>query len=116
MKKREKSNVIVAVVLLLGVISLFIEFSRLKSTMAGYLTNAIDYVILLLFIFEIVSGIVRAQQKIDYFQQHIPEVVFLGVFLLLFLFSKYTGYIMKARDLASMGKYVIAASIPCSGE
>ncbi len=107
MKKREKSNVIVAVVLLLGVISLFIEFSRLKSTMAGYLTNAIDYVILLLFIFEIVSGIVRAQQKIDYFQQHIPEVVFLGVFLLLFLFSKYTGYIMKARDLASMGKYVI---------
>jgi trk system potassium uptake protein TrkH len=106
-KRREKSNLLVAVALLLGIISLFIEFSRLQYALVRYLTNTIDYVILLLFIIEVVSGIARTPRKIDYFQQHIPEVVFLAVFLLLFLFSKYTGYIMRARELASMGKYVI---------
>jgi len=105
--KRERPNLLVAVVLILGVFSLFIEFSRLQSTVVRYLTNTIDYIILLLFILEVINGIIRSSRKIDYFKQHIPEVVFLGVFLLLFLFSKYTGYVMRVRDLASMGKYVI---------
>lgn len=104
---RERANLLIAVVLLLGIVSLFIEFSRLQSTSVRYITNTIDYIILLLFIIEIVSGIVRTQRKIDYFREHIPEIVFLCVFFLLFMFSKYMGYVMKVREVASMGKYVI---------
>ena len=104
---RERANLLIAVVLLLGIVSLFIEFSRLQSASVRYITNTIDYIILLLFIIEIVSGIVRTQRKIDYFREHIPEIVFLCVFFLLFMFSKYMGYVMKAREVASMGKYVI---------
>jgi trk system potassium uptake protein TrkH len=103
----DRNNLLIAVVLLLGVVSLFIEFSRLQSLTVRYITNTIDYVILLLFILEVVNGFVRTKRKIDYFRQHIPEIVFLFVFLLLFIFSKYMGYVMKARDIASMGKYVI---------
>lgn len=106
-KQREKPNLFVSVVLILGVASLFIEFSRLKSPLTGYLTNMIDYIILFLFILEVVNGIARSPRRLDYLRQHIPELVFLGIFLILFLFSKYMGYVMKARDLASMGKYVI---------
>jgi hypothetical protein len=64
-KQREKPNLFVSVVLILGVASLFIEFSRLKSPLTGYLTNMIDYIILFLFILEVVNGIARSPRRLD---------------------------------------------------
>jgi trk system potassium uptake protein TrkH len=106
-KKREKQNILVAVVIILGVISLFIEFGRYQSDAVRVLTNVIDYVILLLFIIEVISGFLRALRPVDYLRENVYDVLFLAVFLLLFLFSKYAGYLMRAQKLASMGKYVI---------
>jgi len=106
-KEREKPNLIVAAVLILGVVSLFIEYGRSQSPFTRYLTNAIDYTILLLFILEVVNGFAKASRKLDYLRYNIGDVLFLFVFLLLFLFSKYTGYIMRTRKLASVGKYII---------
>jgi trk system potassium uptake protein TrkH len=106
-KNREKQNLLVAAVILLGIISLFIEYGRYQSALTRFLTNTIDYVILLLFIIEVVSGLVKAPRKIDYLRKNVYDILFLVVFLLLFLFSKYMGYLMRAQKLASMGKYVI---------
>ena len=106
-KERERPNLIVAAVLILGVVSLFIEYGRSQSPFTRYLTNAIDYTILLLFILEVVNGFAKASRKLDYLRYNIGDVLFLFVFLLLFLFSKYTGYIMRTRKLASVGKYII---------
>jgi trk system potassium uptake protein TrkH len=106
-KKPEKKNILVAVVIVLGIVSLFIEFGRYQSDAVRVLTNVIDYVILLLFIIEVINGFARAPRPVDYLRENVYDVLFLAVFLLLFLFSKYAGYLMRAQKLASIGKYVI---------
>jgi nitrate reductase gamma subunit len=101
-KRQEKQNLLIAAVILLGIISLFIEYGRYQSAAVHFLTNLIDYVILLLFIIEVASGFVRAPRKLDFLRENVYDVLFLVVFLHLFLFSKYMGYLMRAQKLASI--------------
>ena len=105
--KSEKLNALISLMLIFSIISLFIENGLYRSESTLLFTSILDYIILLLFITEIVSGFVRSKYKAIFLRQNAFEIAFLVILSTLFLLNKYVNFLIDRQRLQDLGIYII---------
>ena len=81
-------NLINITVLILGILSLFLDHLYQDKLMIFFIINIIDFSIVLLSLYELLKNVKLAKYKLIYIQRNIISLIFLAVFLLLFILNK----------------------------
>lgn len=105
--RKEKVGIFISLMLILSIISLFVENGLYQSDFTRLFTNILDYIIFILFLSEIVTGFIRTKYKILFLKQNIFEVTFLIIFSVLFVYTKYVGFLIDSQRLKNLSKYLI---------
>jgi trk system potassium uptake protein len=105
--RNDKVNVFVLIMLLLSLVSLFIENGLIQTRVTRLFTNTLDYVVYLMFLLDVVTAIAKSKHKISYVRRNVFDVCFLVVFSALFIYTKYTGFLSDSRRAQSISTYLI---------
>jgi trk system potassium uptake protein TrkH len=100
-------NRLVSAMLILSIISMFLEHGLYQAQWIKVATNVLDYIVFLLFITEIVLRLIGAKYKWIFIRQNAFELVFLLFFTTLFVYSKYVGFLLESRRLQNLSRNII---------
>jgi trk system potassium uptake protein TrkH len=100
-------NRLVSLMLILSIVSLFLEYGLYQARWIKLFTNVLDYIVFLLFITEIVLRFIHSKYKFIFLKQNIFELLFLIVFSTLFIYSKYVGYLIESRRIQNLSRNII---------
>jgi trk system potassium uptake protein TrkH len=106
-KTRDGSTLFVLLMLVLSVVSLFVENGMVQNSLTRTLVTVLDYLIFLLFIYEMVARFARAPYKLLFLRQNALEVAFLVIFTSLFITNRYVAYLVDIRRLQKLSVYLI---------
>jgi hypothetical protein len=88
-------NRLVSMMLILSVVSLFLEYGLYQARWIKLTTNVLDYVVFLLFVTEMALRLISAKYKWIFIRQNVFELLFLLFFATLFVYSKYVTFLLE---------------------
>jgi len=105
--KRNMIDQIVLLVLFLSVLSLFLEYGIHQTRAIFWITNILDYFIIILFVSETAIRISRAERKISYIRNNLFDLLLLTVILTLFIYTRYMRYVLGSADVSRLSTNII---------
>ncbi|MBN1686057.1 MAG: TrkH family potassium uptake protein [Spirochaetales bacterium] len=93
---------LLVVTLLLSVVSLFVEQVDELSPAMRMAVSIVDYVVVLLILFEVIAGFRKAAYKRVYIKQNLPSLVFTGAFVILFAYNKLSVLAFEAGSIGQL--------------
>ncbi|MBN2601567.1 MAG: TrkH family potassium uptake protein [Candidatus Marinimicrobia bacterium] len=105
--KRNLTDQIVLLVLFLSILSLFLEYGIHQTSTIFWITNILDYFIIILFIIETVLRISRAERKISYIRNNLFDLLLLTVIVGLFIYTRYMRYILGIGEVSRLSTNII---------
>ncbi|MBN2323776.1 MAG: TrkH family potassium uptake protein [Spirochaetes bacterium] len=100
-------NRLVSAMLFLSIVSLFLEYGLYQASWIKVATNVLDYIVFLLFVMEIALRLIGAKYRWIFIRQNAFELLFLLLFLTLFVYSKYVGFLLESRRLKNLSRNII---------
>jgi len=100
-------NRMVSAMLILSVVSLFLEYGLYQARWIRRATNILDYIVFILFITEMLLRLVSARYKWTFIKQNAFELVFLLFFATLFVYSKYFMFLLESRRIQNLSRNII---------
>jgi trk system potassium uptake protein TrkH len=100
-------NRLVSMMLILSVVSLFLEYGLYQARWIKLATNVLDYVVFLLFVTEMVLRLINAKYKWIFIRQNAFELIFLLFFASLFVYSKYVMFLLESRRIQNLSRNII---------
>ncbi|HUT66579.1 MAG TPA: hypothetical protein VMZ05_10610, partial [Spirochaetota bacterium] len=97
----------VSAMLILSVVSLFLEYGLYQARWIRRATNILDYIVFILFITEMLLRLVSARYKWTFIKQNAFELVFLLFFATLFVYSKYFMFLLESRRIQNLSRNII---------
>jgi len=109
-RKNSKHTPTILILLALGlsIISLFIEQAGIRNTSVFYITNIMDFTVLILLIWEIVSDFRKSGYPLLYVRNNLVSLSFAAVFIILFAVNKYIIFI---NEVSSADQYSLSVII-----
>ena len=98
-------------VLLLGMLSLFIEHVSTGSFAEAVFINTIDFSIVALSLLEVLSDLKKASYKSVYLRRNMISLIFLAVFIVFFLFAKYFYFFGKENIFRGYASIIVFRNI-----
>jgi len=105
--KRNIIDQIVVLVLFLSVLSLFLEYGIHQTKAIFWITNVLDYLIIILFVSETAIRISRAENKINYIRNNLFDLLLLSVILTLFIYTRYMRYLLGSAEASRLSTNII---------
>lgn len=105
--KESKINILLFFVLILGILSLFLEYGLYQTKTIGIITNVLDYCIIILFSIEILIRFIDARYKTKFIKNNLFDLILLTVLIILFIYTKYTSYLIENQKLQHLSTDVI---------
>ena len=106
--KESTSNKLILSILVIAVISLFLQFGSDQTFAVMLVVNILDFAILILFGLEISLRYFSARSKREFIRKNVVDIAFFFVFVILFAYSKYITFTHTAYELKYMPvKYMI---------
>jgi trk system potassium uptake protein TrkH len=100
-------NRLVSMMLILSVVSLFLEYGLYQARWIKLTTNVLDYVVFLLFVTEMALRLISAKYKWIFIRQNVFELLFLLFFATLFVYSKYVTFLLESRRIQNLSRNII---------
>ncbi|HDP67324.1 MAG TPA: TrkH family potassium uptake protein [Candidatus Marinimicrobia bacterium] len=98
---------IVLLVLFLSILSLFLEYGIHQTRTIFWITNVLDYIIIILFLSEAVIRIIRAQYKLAYIRSNLFDLLLLMVIVTLFIYTRYMRFVLGFQDVSRLSTNII---------
>lgn len=98
---------IVLLVLFLSIISLFLEYGIHQTHTIFWITNVLDYVIIILFVSETAIRIYQAQSKLAYVRGNLFDLLLLTVIVALFIYTRYMRYALGSGGMSRLSTNII---------
>ena len=105
--KGQRVNGLVFLALVLSVVSLYFERSKLPFLYSNVFTNILDFSILILFLSDIIVDFLRSSAKRIFVRRNVFNIAFTAAFLALFVYNKYLVYSGAVRDLSHLPAAII---------
>lgn len=105
--KRNYVDQIVIIVLLLSILSLFLEYGINETKTVFLITSILDYCVIILFVTEAVMRISRAEKKLNHIRNNLFDYLLLTVILTLFVYTRYMRFVMGAGELTKLSTNII---------
>ncbi len=107
-----KINLLVLITLLLSIVSLVVEQADIQTRFSFIFTNTLDFIILSLFLTEVIVDFLRSADKKHFLKNHLFEVLFLVFFTALFAYNKYLLFSSARAVYGNLpGKIIIVRNI-----
>ena len=107
----KRSDKLALTIVSLGIISIILENATITGWGIIYISHALDLLISLLFISEIVIGLAKARNKVFFLKHNLIEIIFVSAFLFIFIGFKYYHFFIdgfRGHDIPV--KVIIAIS------
>jgi len=105
--KESTSNKLILSILVIAIVSLFLQFGSDQTFPVMVVVNILDFAILILFGLEIFLRYADASSKRQFIRKNIVDICFFVLFVILFVYSKYITFTHTAYELKYMPmKYV----------
>lgn len=105
--KRNIIDNIVVIVLLLSILSLFLEYGINQTRTIFLITYVLDYFIIILFLTEAALRIIRADEKWNYVRRNLFDLGFLTIIVILFVYTRYARYVMGHGGMLHLSSNII---------
>ncbi len=102
MLTRTRNQKISFTIIVLGVLSLLFDNSNVAGPLYKIISHGIDTFITILFVSQILYGLIRSKRKMKFLKRNLLDVVFVGLFLVVFIGVKYYHFFVSpiaAHDL-----------------
>jgi len=105
--KRNFIDQIVVIVLFLSILSLFLEYGISQTRFIFFITNVLDYCIIVLFVSEAVLRISRAENKLSHIGNNLFDHLLLTVILVLFVYTRYMRFVSGGGEITRLSTNII---------
>ncbi|RKY59054.1 MAG: TrkH family potassium uptake protein [Candidatus Neomarinimicrobiota bacterium] len=105
--RRKIIDQLIVIVLLLSVLSLFLEYGLHQTRTIFWITSILDYLIVTLFLTEAIIRITRAPDKLNYVRSNFFDLLLLIVIVGLFIYTRYTQYTLGIAESSRLSTNII---------
>ena len=105
--KRNIIDQLVIIVLFLSILSLFLEYGIHQTRIIFWITDVLDYLIIVLFVSEAVIRITRAENKLHFIRGNFFDLLLLTVIVALFIYTRYMRYTLGESETSRLSTNII---------
>ncbi|MBU1078627.1 MAG: TrkH family potassium uptake protein [Spirochaetes bacterium] len=105
--EKKRLNTLIFVILLLGILSLFLEYGIPKSRLTGLIIVMLDFSVLALFLLDVILNFIQAEIKTKFLKNNLFDIIVLFILVLIFIYNRYISFLMKSQDLEVLSRNII---------
>jgi trk system potassium uptake protein TrkH len=105
--KQKSIDRLIFLILLLGLISLFLEYGVHPTPLVRIFVNILDFAVIILFTLETVLRFSTASDKKSFVGDNIFDLMLLVILIVLFTYTKYTAFLMHSQKLQQFSTKII---------